>query len=304
MIWLRAAVVGIGFWGTRVAREYIALAKEGLLESICLCDADRTRLKPFVNACETFTDLAEVLKKVDMIHVCTPNSTHYEVTRKAFEMDVNVLVEKPMTEKVDHAFDLVELSMKKGTILQVGHVFRFANIVRKIKGLFVNKEFGEKYYFNFEWTHLMPPGGNVDVISDLLPHPLDIINFITGKWPISFKGIEETFRRNELPESAFLQAICDGFFANLHLSRVSPVRRRKLEIFGSEKSITADCVEQTAMLYEKDHVKDVGVDPNNTLKDEILNFMEAVRTGKSNFNPSVVGVRSVEAVEKARASVR
>jgi predicted dehydrogenase len=300
---LRAGVVGIGFWGTRVAREYIALAKAGMLEQICLCDADSTRLKPFVNSCETCTDLAEVLKKVDMIHICTPNSTHYEVTRKAFEVNVNALVEKPMTEKVDHAFDLVELSMKKGVVLQVGHVFRFANIVRKIKGLFADQEFGEKYYFNLEWTHLMPPGGNVDVISDLLPHPLDIINFITGKWPISFKGVEKPFRRNELPEVAFLQAIYDEFFANLHLSRVSPVRRRKLEIFGSQKSITADCVEQTAMLYEKGCVRDVRVDPNNTIRDEILNFIEAVRTRKSNFNPSVVGVRSVEALEKARASL-
>jgi len=307
---LRAGVIGIGNWGCKVAKEYIALMKDGLLESVALCDTDNSKLKPFTNGCKTFNDLDRVLKEADLIHVCTPNSTHYKIARKAINANLNVLVEKPMARDVNCAFDLVELSMKKGIVLQVGHIFRFANIVRKIKQLYENGEFDEPYYFNLEWTHLIPPLKNVDVIYDLLPHPLDIINFITGKWPLRFKTMGGAFRRNRLIEAAFIETVYDDFLGNIHLSWVTPVKSRKLEIIGSKKSITADCVKQTATIYEGSEVKDMNVNPNNTIKDEILNFIISIKTGKNDYNSSIIGARSIEMISQAsklwcaRASLR
>jgi predicted dehydrogenase len=301
---LRAGIIGAGYWGSKVAREYIALMKEKMLESVYICDVDNQRLKPFVDECKTVNDINKVLKEVDMIHVCTPNSTHYEITRKALERHINVLVEKPMAADVNQAFDLVELSMKKGAILQVGHIFRFANIVRKVKQFFELGDFGKHYYFNLEWTHLIPPIENVDVTYDLLPHPLDIINFITGKWPLSFNGIGKTFRRPKLAEAAFIEAIYDEFFANIHLSWLCPVRTRKLEIIGSKKSINADCVKQTAIIYEGCSSRDLIVDQNNTIRDEISNFLGSIKTGKSDFNSSIVGARTIEMICEAMKNIK
>jgi len=301
---LRAGIVGIGKWGSKVVQEYAAIMKEGIVESVAICDIDDSKTKPFIDICETSNDLDKILREVDTIHVCTPNSTHFEVTRKALEMNVNVLVEKPMAGDVNHAFDLVELSMRRGVILQVGHVFRFADIVRKIKHLFENKEFGEQYYFDLEWSHLIPPIKDVDVIHDLLPHPLDIINFITGKWPLSFEGVGKAFRRNELIEAACIQADYDEFFANIHLSWIVPVRRRKLEIIGTTKSITADCVKQTASIYDGSFCKDLAINANNTIRDEIMNFLDSTKTGKSDYNSSIVGARTIQMVDEAIKNVR
>jgi predicted dehydrogenase len=301
---LKVGVIGLGRWGTRVAREYIQLMEEGIVESVALCDIDDSKLKPFASKCKIFHELDKILKEVDMIHICTPNSTHYEIAKKALENNVHTLVEKPMAEDVNSAFNLAELSLRKGVILQVGHIFRFANVVREIKQLYENGEFGEPYYFNIEWKHLIPPIENVDVIYDLLPHPLDIVNFITGKWPISFSGVGKALRRNKLPEVAFIEAVYNNFFANIHLSWVFPVKERKLEIIGSKKSISADCVKQIATIYDGSSSKDIHINPNNTIRDEILNFIDSVKTRKVNYNSSILGVRNVEMINLAIRSIK
>jgi predicted dehydrogenase len=301
---LKAGIIGAGHWGTKVVKEYIALYDEKLLDSVVLCDLDNSRLKPFANAINTSSSIDETLNKVNMLHICTPNFTHYEIAKKALESGVNVLIEKPMAEDVNHAFDLVKLSMSKGLILQVGHIFRFANIVRKIKQLYEEGEFGEIRYFNLSWTHLMPPMQNVDVVYDLLPHPIDMLNFITDKWPLSFIGIGKFFRRTELIEVASIEAVYDNFFANIFLSWVSPQRKRELELIGSKKGITADCVKQTATIYDGFEAQSINVDPNNTIRDEILNFIDAINTGKNDYNSSIVGARGIEMVNEAIKSIK
>jgi UDP-N-acetylglucosamine 3-dehydrogenase len=296
---MKAGVIGLGYWGSKVAKEYIELVNDGLLESVTLCDTFSAKLKPFVGLCKTTDQVDQFLKEIDMLHVCTPNATHFEIGRKALEQGVNVLIEKPMAEDVNHAFDLAELSMKKGLVLQVGHIFRFSNVVRKIKEMYENKEFGEPYYFNLEWTHLIPAANSVDVIFDLLPHPLDIINFISGKWPTDFKGIGRPFRRAELVEAAFIECDYQSFFANIHLSWVNPIKSRRLDIIGSKKSISADCVKQTATVFEGNNSYKLEIEPNNTIRAEICNFTESIKTGKSDFNSCIMGARSIEVISRA-----
>lgn len=301
---MKVGVIGAGNWGTKVAREYVALQEEKMIDSVVLCDLDNSRLKPFASAICTSNSINETLSKVDIIHICTPNFTHYEIGKKAMDSGLNVLIEKPMAEDAAHAFDLVELSLSKGLILQVGHIFRFANIVRKIKQLFESKELGNIYYFNISWAHLMPPMQNVDVVYDLLPHPLDIMHFVTGKWPVDFGGVGKACRRERLVEVATLELIYDGFFASVYLSWLSPERRRLLEVIGSKKSIIADCAKQTGKIYEKSESEDLVVEPNNTIRDEILNFLNSIQTGKNDYNSSVIGARSVQIINQVMQHIK
>ena len=302
---MRIGVIGIGRWGTKVAREYIALMNEGIVDSIILCDADNSRLKQFADVAVTCNRIDEVIRKVDGVHICTPNSTHYEITKKALKLGVHVLVEKPMTTDHNQAYELVELATAENLILQVGHIYRFANAIRKIKELYENDYFGDLYYFNVTWTHLMPYMEGVDILWDLLPHPLDILNFITRKWPKEFVGVGRAIRRSKLNEVASLQAIFDdGTFANIHLSWVSPIRRRILEIVGSKRTALVECVKQEIRIYEGNEEKLLKVEVNNTIKDEALNFIRAIETGKNNFNSSIVGARNVEMIERAIVSLR
>jgi predicted dehydrogenase len=146
---------------------------------------------------------------------------------------------------------------------------------------------------------------DVDILWDLLPHPLDILNFITEKWPVEFIGVNKAFRRGKLGEVASLQAIYnDGVFASIHLSWLCPIRRRTLEIVGSKRTALVDCVKQEIEIWEEEEKTMLEVKANNTIRDEVLNFLDAMKTGRNNFNSSIVGARNVEMIEKAIKSLR
>ncbi|AEA46587.1 Gfo/Idh/MocA family protein [Archaeoglobus veneficus] len=301
---MKIGVIGLGRWGTKVAREYIALKDEGAIDSIVLCDTNECRLKQFADEAIALNQLNGVLSKVDGIHICSPNSTHYEIAKKALESGVHVLVEKPMTTNHNEAYELVEIATAENLILQVGHIFRFANVIRKIKELYDNRYFGQVYYFNLTWTHLMPYIKGVDVLWDLLPHPLDILNFITKEWPTEFIGVGRAYRRETLNEAVSIQAVYgDGKFANIHLSWINPIRRRILEIVGSKRTALVECVKQEIKVYENNE-KTLDVKANNTIREEALNFIKAIETGKNNFNSSIVGARNVEMIERAINSLK
>jgi len=302
---MKFGVIGLGHWGTKVAKEYIALKNEGIIDSLILCDIDNNRLKQYANDAILSSNLDEVILKVDGIHICTPNKTHYEIAKKALGSGVNVLVEKPMTMNHDHAYELVEIAIERDLILQVGHIYRFANAIKKIKELYESDYFGNIYYFNLTWSHHMPYIEDVDVLWDLLPHPLDILNFITKKWPLKFIGVGRAFRRSILNEVASLQAIFDNeTFANINVSWLNPIRRRILEVVGQKCTAHVECDKQRIKIYKGDSEEPLNIDVNNTIRDQILNFINAMKTGKNNFNSGIIGARTVEMIERAINSIR
>lgn len=297
---MKVGIAGVGYWGSKVVREYVSLFNEGLLDSVALYDTDTSKVSQF-NGVRAYSKFDDFLDNVDCIHVCTPNDTHYSITKEALEKGVHVLVEKPMTTKASQAYELVELAFSEGLILQVGHIFRFSNAVRKIRELCCNNYFGDIFYFNLAWTHYMRYIRGVDILWDLLPHPLDILNFITSQWPSKIVGVGKSYRRKKLYEAATLELCFENeVFATVHLSWLSPVRRRLLEIVGSKRSAIVDCVGQTIQVFENNgDYEYLKVNVNNTIRDEILNFMNAIKTGKNSFNSCIIGAKSVEYIESA-----
>lgn len=231
-------------------REYIDLYKEGLIDSIALCDIDESRLEPFKEQVTTYTDTGEFIRDIDAVHICTNNQTHYEIAKVALANETNVLVEKPMTMNHDQAYNLVEMA--------------------------------------------------------ILPHLLDIINFITGEWPSEFGVTGRAYRREKLSEVAFIQADFNkDFFASIAISWLQPIRRRTMEIVGSKRSAIVDCVGQEIEVYEADGSKGmIDVVSNNTIRDEAFNFLNAIKTGKNTFNSAIVGARCVEMIERVIAQQR
>lgn len=302
---MRVGIFGLGRWGQKVLKEYIALLDEEVIESLMLYDHNFNQLKQLNGLFKTASSFRDALNKVDVLHICTDNSTHYSIAKQALQSGIHVLVEKPMTTSYNQALELVELADSQNLILQAGHIYRFSNVIRKIVELFQEGFFGTTYYFTCTWTHLMPIKQRVDILWDLLPHPLDILNFITEKWPTDFIGAGRAFRRHNLKEIACLQALFnDDIIANIHLSWLNPFRRRILEVIGSKKTASVECVAQHITIYDNNSITSLEVEANNTLRAEILNFIDAVKTGKNHFNSSLVGARNVEMIEKAVAEVR
>lgn len=303
---INMGILGLGYWGSKVIKEYLELANEGQIESVSICDIQKDKLEIFskdLPNIPTYIDIETLLRNVDAIHVCTNNQYHYEICLKAIESDKHVLVEKPMTLDHNQAYELIEKSNEHGVILQVGHIFRFSNAVKKIKELIEKGYFGTVYYYKLKWTSWMDSPHNVDIIWDLLPHPLDILNFITKKWPLEYYGISRPFRREKQSEVAFIIADYGNFFSSIEMSWLQITKMRTLEIVGSDKSAIVNCVSQQIDIFENSKEKEkekekITIDINNTIRDEILNFRDAINNGKNRFNSSIIGAKTVEHIER------
>jgi len=306
---MNIGVIGIGYWGSKVLREYLNLVEEEKVDAVGICDVNQNVLKRY-NDCviKISKDYKKFLSSddIDAIHICTNNDSHYEIARTAIEAGKHVLLEKPMTTNANQAYKLVEMASNRGIILQVGHIFRFANAIRKTKELVKKDYFGEIYYFTLRWTTLMTPIEGVDVIWDLLPHPIDILNFLTGEFPIKIDGVARSYRREKLNEMAIINMEYEKrFIANIELSWLSPKRRRSLEIIGSNRTGEIECVKQRIHIHEGIGNKfEIPVEKNNTIKEELENFLKAIKSGKAMYNAHIVGARAVDIIEKTINNIK
>lgn len=305
---MNVGVIGVGYWGSKVVREYIDLVKEKKIDGVGVCDMREEVLNNFRNidiVVKVSKDYKEFLKdeNIEAVHICTNNATHYEVAKYALENGKHVLLEKPMTTDASKAYELVELSAHNGLILQVGHIFRFANVIRKAKELVDKKFFGKIYYFTLKWTTFMPSIQGVDIIWDLLPHPLDIIHFLTGKWPSNWQVMAKFYRREKLNEMTFINLDYKDFVANVELSWITKERKRLMEIVGEERMAKVECVKQKMHIFEDGKEYDMEIEANNTIKEEAINFIESIKNRKMPFNSHIIGAKNVDIIEKIMESL-
>ena len=308
---MNIGVIGLGYWGNKVLREYIDLVEEGKIDGVGICDVRKGIVEKFDDIFDaaitkTDNDYKGFLKDddIDAVHICTNNATHYEVAKEALQNGKHVLLEKPMTIDAHKAYELVEISANNGLILQVGHIYRFANVIRKAKELMEKEYFGNTYYLTLKWATLMEPIQGVDIIWDLLPHPLDMIHFITGKWPSGWQVMARAYRREKPNEMTFINLDYGDFIANIELSWVTPERKRLLAIVGSDRSAEIECVEQKMQIFEMDEKNfDVEINANNTIREEALNFIGSIKDRKMPFNSHIVGAKNVDVIEKIMESI-
>ena len=306
---MNIGVIGVGYWGSKVVREYIDLAEEGKIEGVGVCDMRKEILEKYKenkNIVKLSSDYREFLKEdtIDAVHICTNNAFHYEVAKEALENGKHVLLEKPMTTEANNAYELVELSAHNGLILQVGHIFRFANVIRKAKHLMDENYFGKIYYFTLKWTTLMQPIRGVDIIWDLLPHPLDIIHFLTSRWPSDWQVMARAYRREKPNEMTFINLDYGEFTANIELSWLTAERKRLMEIVGSERMGKVECVKQKMHIFEGNEKEfDVEIEANNTIREEAINFIESIKNKKMPFNSHIIGAKNVDVIEKIMENI-
>jgi UDP-N-acetylglucosamine 3-dehydrogenase len=300
---MKIGVVGIGYWGRKVLSEYAELKREGRIDALWVCDTSakaRAQAKADAPIDTATPSLEKLLKNVDAIHIATRNDTHHAVAHAALEAGVHVLVEKPMTTTARTAYDLAERASAEGLVLQTGHIYRFNNAIRKVVQLVKDGHLGDVHYYKLQWTTKMPAPEGLSILWDLLPHPLDIINFIEGSWPQSFTGAARSYRRQGPSEVAFVEALYPkNKIAAIELSWLRPIRSRTLEIVGSQRDAIIDCVGQTITTIKGDTQRNIKVKANNTIREETLHFLKSIDSGKNPLNSAIIGARNVEAVENA-----
>jgi len=310
---VNVAVIGAGYWGKKVIREYLQLSRSDpkvILSMVCDLKDENLRY-----CSEAFhipekklnMDYKQALSSsgVDAVHICTPNETHHQICKEALSADKHVLLEKPMALHARHSWELVGIAESRGLILQVGHIFRFNNALRMMRDLIAQNYFGDLYYLKLQWTTLMPSPLDRDIIFDLGPHPVDIVNYLLRKWPIKVSCRARAYRRKLLEELAYVTMEFDGkLMAHIELSWLQPGKVRQAIIIGSERSASVDCLNQSIGIYENGDGDRFNLDVtrNNTILDEVSHFVESTLEGKNSNNLGSVGAKNVAILESLKRS--
>jgi len=234
---LKAAIVGAGVFGTFHARKYAAA--EGV-ELMAIVDPDPAQAGKLAEelGVDAVSDLATVAEGLDLVTVACPAVFHYQVAKQALEAGCNVLVEKPIALKIDHADKLIALADAKGLVLQVGHQERF---VFDAFGLLSRDVAPTK----ISATRAGPFTGramDVSVVMDLMIHDLDLIHQVV---PGALKNVEadaKTIHGEHPDEVTARLSFGDGAEVTLHASRIADVRDRNMSIEYPDGVISIDFI--------------------------------------------------------------
>jgi UDP-N-acetylglucosamine 3-dehydrogenase len=296
------AVLGAGYWGRKVVEEYLNLARVDSSFNIAhVCDPKEANLKNCADSLhldsdKLCTDYEAVLKSpdVDAVHICTPNETHYQIGLQALYKGKNVLMEKPLALSQKDGWNLCAAAEARHLCLQVGHIYRFSNALKKLRALIDDGYFGKLYYLKLQWTTWMPSPLGRDIIFDLGPHPIDILNFLLGKWPVKVSCVGKSYRRPSLEEVAYFYLdFGENLMSLVELSWLHPGKTRELTVMGSQRAATVDCMRQRIHVLE-----------NNTIFDEIHHFVTSIRDESNHKNPGPVGAKLVSVLENLQTSLR
>jgi predicted dehydrogenase len=304
---LRTAVVGVGYLGRFHAEKYAAHPGA---ELVAVVDADAERAGevagPFGAA--PLADHRALIGRVDCASVAVPTNRHYDVARDLLDAGIDVLVEKPLTTTVEEAKALVELAVRRGRILQAGHLERFNPAVLALDGLVTQPRFIE--------CHRLAPfterGTDVDVVLDLMIHDLDVILSMVPSALRSVEAVGVPVLTSSVDIANARLRFANGCIANVTASRVSLKRERKLRLFQADAYITLDYGERRVRICRREPeadgqpslvLEEREVPDGDALALEIDAFLRAVRERETPVVTGWDGLRALEVVHVIRESL-
>ena len=275
---MKIGIVGCGYWGPNLIRNFNALDAVTLAG---VSDLSRDRLafvKRQFPAISLFTtDHHDLINspEIDAVALATPVSTHYPLGKAVLEAGKHLFVEKPFTATSDEARRLIDLAASRRLQIMVDHTFVYTGAVRKIKELIASGELGDLYYFDSVRVNLGLFQHDVNVIWDLAPHDVSIMDYLLEQPPRAIAATGVSHFDSGVENIAYLSTYYDNnLLGHIHVNWLAPVKVRKTLVSGSKKMIIYDDTEPS----EKVKVYDRGVDFVEN-KDQLYDLMIQYRTG-------------------------
>ena len=309
---LKMGVIGVGHMGQYHVNVLSAMQTHKL---VGVYDANYDHASQLVTKYETraFKSIDSLLEKVDAVTVAVPTNMHYQVAKKALENNCHVLLEKPMTETVAQAEELMQLARKKGKILQVGHVERFNGAVMELHKIVTEPLFIEAKRI----SPFTPRIKDVGVVLDVLIHDLDIVLNLVDSPIESYTATGRSAFSNHEDVAVITINFQSGCIATLIGSRVSQNKERTLHISQDKSYIFLNYANQdieihrqatSAYLMTKEEIKysqesfveKLYVHKDNPLKSEHLHFYECVMEGAT---PLVSNEKDIQTLDIALGSI-
>src|SRR6266851_5301977 len=284
---LRIGVIGYGYWGPNIVRN---LHGQKSSQAAVVCDksaAALARVRKAYPGIQTVSDPLEVLRspEIDAVAVITPVWTHYELAKLALENGKHVFIEKPFTSNSAQAEELIELAARKNLTIMVDHTFLFTGAVRKIQELIKKGVLGDLYYYDSVRVNLGLFQHDVNVIWDLAPHDLSIMDFLIAQ---QAEAIVATGERhlNGHEDIAFITIYFpQSIIAHINVNWLSP-----------------DGVRQLLVNYRSGDMWSPQLEQIEALRSELGYFADCIENGKTPINDGPAGLRVVRMLEAAEKS--
>ena len=327
-------VVGCGYWGPNLLRNF---ADNERVEVRWLCDANAPRLASLARRypfAQTSSDAYKLFQdtNLDAVVIATPVSTHYPLVKAALQAGKHVLVEKPFTATAREAEELIALAGRNELTLMVDHTFIYTGAVRKIKELVDSGELGELLYFDSVRINLGLFQSDINVVWDLAPHDLSIMDYLIARQPIAVNATGSCHIEPGIENIAYLMLrFADDFIAHFHFNWLAPVKIRRALLGGSKKMVVYDDIEPTekVRVYDKGVMvtrRDGDIDPeaayttlvsyrtgdvwvpklDNTeaLRHVSQEFIDAIEEKRAPLTDGYAGLRVVRLLEAAQQSIK
>jgi len=325
---MNIGIIGFGYWGTNLVRNFANLKNVNLkivVDSRKEREAALTKLCP---AAAFSTSANDVLNnpEIDALVIATPVFTHFDLALKALQNDKHVLIEKPMVSSTDQAKKLIDLADKKNKVLMVDHTFLYTGAVQKMKSLIDSGDIGNIKYFDSTRINLGLFQPDVNVLWDLAPHDISILNYLVDEKPYSVNANGVSHTNNGIENIAYINVNYNsGFIAHFSCSWSSPVKIRMMLIGGDKKMIVFNDIEPTEKIkvYDTgyDHKTDEDkkkvlvdyrtgdiytpkLDPKEALSGMASDFVSAIVNGHKPISDFDSGLEVIKILEASQESIK
>jgi predicted dehydrogenase len=319
---LKIGVIGYGYWGPNVVRNFYNTPNV-VVSSVCdLSVKSLQRVRRMYPAMALTQNPDDILlsPEIDAVAIVTPISHHFPLAKKALENGKHVFVEKPFTASVHEAQELIELAERKNLKIMVDHTFLFSGAVRKIKELMDKDTLGSLYYYDSTRVNLGLFQHDANVVWDLAPHDLSIIDYLIPYSPESIVATGEKHVNSEEDMAFVTIHFPNKVIAHLNVNWLSPVKVRTTLIGGEKRMLVWNDLEAD----EKIKVYDKGIERSNgdgtaahqlrvsyragdlwvprveqveALTLETQYFADCIFNGETPFNDGEAGLRVVQMLE-------
>ncbi len=325
---IKIGIIGCGYWGPNLIRNFSSCPQT---EVVAVCDSNAARLESIGrthNHLLRLDSLDALLElPLDAVAIATPVSTHFPIASQCLNAGKHVMVEKPLAGSVQEAKALVELAASQGRVLMVDHTYLFSNAVRRIKEFVQSGELGELYYVDSVRINLGLFQRDINVLWDLAPHDLSIVDHVLDRDPRSISAWGCAHADPDVEDMAYVNVDYDDrMLANFHVNWLSPVKIRQMIFAGSRKSLIFNELNTTEPIKIYDRGIELGeslderrklminyrsgdvwsphLDPGEPLQAAVSHFADCIREGKAPLSDGLLGLRVVRLLESATRSLR
>ncbi len=290
---VRVGIIGVGYLGTQHAR-ILSYLEEAELKGVADIDFKKAMVIGNRHRVKYYENFEDMLDEIDVGIVAAPTSEHFSIATKLLSEGKSVLLEKPITETVQQAEELVVAANKNGLILQIGHLERFNPAVEAIENIISEPKFIEVQRLgSFSARSL-----DIDVVLDLMIHDLDIILALIKDEVkvIRSSGIHVLSNKIDIANARL--EFASGCVATLTASRVHQGKVRKLRIFEATSYYSIDYIDQEVKVFplngHQTDIKTLKIKKEEPLKKELINFFRCIRDGKTRKVSGEEGLRALK----------